>query len=39
MSDRNHKLTITRQAELLGISESPVYRLPDPTSAADLRKV
>ena len=36
MIDRNHDLTITRQAELLGMSRGSVYYLPRPTSAADL---
>ncbi len=36
MIDRNHDLTVTRQAELLGMSRGSVYYLPRPTSAADL---
>jgi putative transposase len=36
MIDRNHDLTVTRQAELLGMSRGSVYYLPKPTSAADL---
>ena len=36
MIDRNHKLSITRQARLLGISRGTVYYLPQPTSPADL---
>jgi putative transposase len=36
MIDRSHKLTVTRQAELLSISRGSVYYLPRPTSAADL---
>ena len=36
MIDRTHKLTITRQAELLQVSRGTVYYLPKPTSAADL---
>jgi putative transposase len=36
MIDRTHDLTITRQAELLGMSRGSVYYLPRPTSAADL---
>ena len=36
MIDRNHKLSITRQAELLNISRGAVYYLPEPISAADL---
>ena len=36
MIDRNHDLTITRQAELLDISRGSVYYLPRPVSQADL---
>ena len=36
MIDRNHDLTVTRQAELLGISRGSVYYLPRPVSDADL---
>jgi putative transposase len=36
MIDRSHKLSITRQAELLGMSRGTVYYLPRPTSAEDL---
>ncbi len=36
MIDRTHKLTITRQAELLNISRGTVYYLPQPVSPADL---
>jgi putative transposase len=36
MIDRDHDLTITRQAELLNISRGSVYYLPRPVSAADL---
>jgi putative transposase len=36
MIDRDHKLSITRQAELLDISRGTVYYLPQPVSAADL---
>lgn len=36
MIDRTHRLTITRQAELLQVSRGTVYYLPKPTSAADL---
>ena len=36
MIDRNHDLTVTRQAELLGISRGSVYYLPRPVSQADL---
>ena len=36
MIDRNHSLSITRQAQLLGMSRGAVYYLPRPVSAADL---
>ena len=36
MIDRDHKLTITRQAELLQVSRGTVYYLPRPVSDADL---
>ncbi|CDW93702.1 hypothetical protein THICB2_400004 [Thiomonas sp. CB2] len=36
MIDRDHKLSITRQAQLLGMSRGAVYVLPQPTSPADL---
>ena len=36
MIDREHKLSITRQASLLGISRGTVYYLPQPVSPADL---
>ncbi|MSQ20716.1 MAG: IS3 family transposase, partial [Betaproteobacteria bacterium] len=36
MIDRNHDLSITRQAELLKISRGTVYYLPQSASAADL---
>jgi putative transposase len=36
MIDRSHDLSITRQAELLGMSRGTVYYLPRPTSAEDL---
>jgi putative transposase len=36
MIDRDHDLSITRQAELLRMSRGTVYYLPKPTSAADL---
>ena len=36
MIDRDHKLSITRQAELLNISRGTVYYLPLPTSEAEL---
>jgi len=36
MIDRNHELSITRQAELLELSRASVYYLPRPTSDADL---
>jgi len=36
MIDRDHDLSITRQAELLNISRGTVYYLPRPVSPADL---
>ena len=36
MIDREHSLSITRQAKLLGISRGAVYYLPQPVSDADL---
>ena len=36
MIDRSHSLSVTKQAELLGISRGSVYYLPQPVSAADL---
>ena len=36
MIDREHELSITRQAKLLGISRGTVYYLPRPVSSADL---
>ena len=36
MIDRDHKLSITRQASLLNISRGTVYYLPQPVSTADL---
>jgi len=36
MIDRGHALSITRQAQALGISRSGVYTLPRPVSDADL---
>lgn len=36
MIDRDHQLTVTRQAELLSISRGSVYYLPRPVSEADL---
>jgi len=36
MINRDHKLSITRQAELLNISRGTVYYLPQPVSPADL---
>ena len=36
MIDREHELPITQQAELVGISRTSVYYLPQPVSAADL---
>lgn len=36
MINRDHQLTVTRQAELLAISRGSVYYLPRPVSEADL---
>lgn len=36
MIDRNHNLSITRQAKLVGISRSSVYYTPRPVSEADI---
>lgn len=36
MIDREHSLSISKQADLLGMSRSSVYYLPRPTSQADL---
>ena len=36
MIDRNEPLTVTRQAQLLGISRGSVYYLPRPVSQTDL---
>ena len=36
MIDRGHELSVTRQAEVVGIARSTVYYLPRPVSAADL---
>ena len=36
MIDRNHRLALTKQAALLGISRGSVYYEPAPVSAADL---
>ena len=37
MTDRDHKLSLTRQAALLGISRGGLYYEPRPVSAADLK--
>ena len=37
MIDREHDLSISRQAEALGVSRGTVYYKPRPTSAEDLR--
>jgi putative transposase len=37
MIDRTHELSVTRQAELVGISRGSVYYLPRPASEDDLR--
>ena len=36
MIDREHDLSITKQAEVLRISRGSVYYLPRPVSSADL---
>jgi putative transposase len=36
MIDREHGLSLGRQAKVLGISRGSVYYLPRPTSDADL---
>ena len=36
MIDRDHKLSLSRQAKALGISRGSVYYLPQLTSEADL---
>jgi putative transposase len=36
MIDRDHELSVSRQAKALGISRGSVYYLPRPTSATDL---
>ncbi len=37
MTDPNHRLSLTRQAGLLGISRGSLYYAPRPTSDADLK--
>lgn len=37
MTNRNHKLSLTRQADLLGISRGSLYYQPRHISEADLR--
>jgi len=37
MIDRTHKLPVARQVQLLDLSRSSVYYLPQPTPEADLR--
>ncbi len=36
MIDRHDQVSVTRQAQLLGISRGSVYYLPRPVSQADL---
>lgn len=36
MIDRGHALSVSKQAEIVGIARSTVYYLPRPVSAADL---
>ena len=37
MIDRNHRLSVTRQARMLGISRASVYYIPRRVSEADLK--
>ena len=37
MTDRSHKLSLSRQADLLRISRGSLYYEPRPTSDADLK--
>ena len=37
MTNRDHKLSLTRQADLLGISRGSLYYEPHPTSKNDLK--
>lgn len=37
MTDRSHKLSLTRQADLLGISRGSLYYAPRPVSDDDLK--
>jgi putative transposase len=37
MIDRSHELSVTRQAELVGVSRGTVYYLPRPVGEVDLR--
>jgi putative transposase len=37
MIDRSHDLSVTRQAELVGISRGMVYYHPEPVPESDLR--
>ena len=36
MIDRSHKLSVSRQARILGISRGSIYYLPQPASVVDL---
>ena len=36
MIDRDHALSVTKQAEAAGLARSTVYYLPRPVSSADL---
>ena len=36
MIDRDHALSVTKQADVVGIARSTVYYLPRPVSASDL---
>ena len=37
MIDRNRRLSVTRQARMLGISRASVYYIPRPVSEVDLK--
>lgn len=39
MTDKSHKLTLVRQAQLLGISRGAVYYLPRAVSESDLQRM
>ena len=39
MIDRTHRLSVPRQARLLGLSRAPVYYTAQPVTEADLARV